>query len=60
MNQTPTRNQNPIQNNQLIQIRKGGLDKSSPYVRKTKSIQFIDIFKKVGLMNQTPTTKSSK
>ena len=55
MNQTPTRNQNPIQNNQLIQIRKGGFDESNPYVRKTKSIQFIDIFKKVGLINQAPT-----
>jgi len=31
MNQTPTRDQNPIQNSQLIQIRQGGLDKSSPY-----------------------------
>jgi hypothetical protein len=31
MNQTPTRNQNPIQNNQLIQIRQGGFDESSPY-----------------------------
>jgi len=29
MNQTPTKNQNPIQNNQLIQIRKGGLDESN-------------------------------
>jgi len=28
---------------------------SSPYIRKTKSIQFIDIFKKVGLINQAPT-----
>jgi hypothetical protein len=58
--------------------KKGGLDKSSPYIRKThsdesspyiriridklkpyirkiKTIQFIDIFKKVGLMNQAPT-----
>ena len=60
MNQAPTKNQNPIQNNQLSQNRKGGFDESSPYVRKTKSIQFIDIFKKVGLINQAPTTKSNK
>jgi hypothetical protein len=31
MNQTPTRNQNPIQDNQLIQIRQGGFDESNPY-----------------------------
>jgi len=39
----------------LPQLKEGGLDESSPYVRKTKSIQFIDIFKKVGLINQAPT-----
>jgi len=31
MNQAPTSNQNPIKNNQLIQIRQGGFDESSPY-----------------------------
>ena len=39
----------------FLYIQKGGLDESSPYIGKTKSIQFIDIFKKVGLMNQAPT-----
>jgi hypothetical protein len=27
-------------------------------VRKIKTVQFIDIFKKVGLMNQAPTEES--
>jgi len=44
----------------LAQLKKDGFDKSNPYLRKTKSIQFIDIFKKAGLMNQTPTRKSNK
>jgi hypothetical protein len=33
----------------------GGLDKSSPYIILIKSIHL----RKVGLMNQTPTNKSS-
>jgi hypothetical protein len=37
MNQTPTRNQNPIQDNQLIQIRQGGFDESNPYMRRTRT-----------------------
>jgi hypothetical protein len=38
MNQTRARNQNFIQNNQLIQIRQGGLDKSSKHLHKTNQI----------------------
>ena len=38
---------------------KGGFDKPSPYRRKIKSVQFIVIFKKVGLMNQAPTEEKS-
>ena len=34
-------------------------DKSNPYIRKIKSVQFIYIFKKVGLMNQAPTQEKS-
>jgi len=45
MNQTPTRNQNPIQNNQLIQIRQGGFDKSSPY-NKIQQINQTGILKR--------------
>jgi hypothetical protein len=43
MNQTPTRNQNPIQDNQLIQIRQGGLDESSPY-KKSSPCEFSITF----------------
>jgi len=45
INQAPTRNQNPIQNNQLIQIRQGGLDKSSPY-KKFQQINQTGILKR--------------
>jgi len=34
---------------------KGGLDESNPDMRKIKTVQLIDIIKKVGLMNQAPT-----
>jgi hypothetical protein len=34
-------------------------EKSNAYIRKIKTVQFIYIFKKVGLMNQTPTKKIS-
>ncbi len=29
--------------------------KPNAYIKKIKAVQFIDIFKKVGLMNQAPT-----
>ena len=35
-------------------------DESNPYTRKTKSVQFIYIFKNVGLMNQAPTNITGK
>jgi hypothetical protein len=34
-------------------------EKPNAYIRKIKTVQFIYIFKKVGLMNQTPTKKIS-
>ncbi len=30
-------------------------EEPNPYMRRIKTVQFIDIFKKVGLINQTPT-----
>jgi len=30
-------------------------EESDPYIGRIKTVQFIDIFKKVGLMNQAPT-----
>ena len=52
----------PLHKNNPINRRRIRTDKSNPYarrsnpgIRKIKLIQFIDIFKKVGLMNQTPT-----
>ena len=30
-------------------------EKPNVYIRKIKTVQFIDIFKKVGLINQAPT-----
>jgi len=36
-------------------MRKTHADESNPDIRKIKTVQFIDIIKKVGLMNQTPT-----
>ncbi len=34
-------------------------EKSNAYIRKIKTVQFIYIFKKVGLMNQAPTEEES-
>jgi hypothetical protein len=36
-----------------------GIIELNPYTRRTKSVQFIYIFKNVGLMNQAPTIKSN-
>jgi len=42
-------------------MKKGGLCESNPlqeknpYIRKIKTVQFIYIFNKVGLINQAPT-----
>ncbi len=47
MNQAPTINQNPIQNNHLIQIRQGGLDKSSPYKKNQQINQIVILKRKV-------------
>ncbi len=30
-------------------------EKPNAYIREIRTVQFIDIFKKVGLINQTPT-----
>jgi hypothetical protein len=44
-----------------ILMKKGGFDESNPlqeknpYIGKIKTVQFIYIFKKVGLINQAPT-----
>jgi len=51
INQIPARNQNFVQNNQLIQIRQGGLDKSSPYKKIPHQFK---IEKGVLDINQTP------
>jgi hypothetical protein len=39
-------------------MRKTNADESNPDIRKIKTVQFIDIIKKVGLINQTPTKES--
>jgi hypothetical protein len=35
-------------------------EKPNAYIRKIKTVQFIDIFKQVGLINQAPTEEDSK
>jgi hypothetical protein len=35
-------------------------EKPNAYIRKIKTVQFIYIFKKAGLINQTPTEEDSK
>jgi hypothetical protein len=47
INQAPTSNQNPIQNNQLIQIRKGGFDESNPYKKVQQINQTVLLKRKV-------------
>ncbi len=34
-------------------------EKPNAYIRKIKTVQVIDIFEKVGLMNQAPTEESN-
>ncbi len=35
-------------------------EEPNAYIREIKTVQFIDIFKQVGLINQTPTEEESK